>query len=207
MGAEGATDDNGIREARSRRRRNMMATLLLSQGVPMIVAGDEVGNSQGGNNNTYCQDNETGWVDWSGLDDPFLTFCQKMIALRKEYPELRQERFLTGAVGEDGRTEIAWYRPDGQQMGEEDWNDPELRLLSVYISYSANTPDVDKRAGLFMVLNAGGDCEIRLPQVNEINEWSRVLSTGVDDPFTRLDVDEPLTVERESVAAFIPRGG
>jgi glycogen operon protein len=60
---------------------------------------------------------------------------------------------------------------------------------------------------LFTVLNAGGDCEIRLPQVNEINEWSRVLSTGVDDPFTRLDVDEPLTVERESVAAFIPRGG
>ncbi|MBO9197985.1 glycogen debranching protein GlgX [Rhizobium sp. 16-449-1b] len=205
MGAEGATDDAGVRDARARRRRNMMATLLLSQGVPMIVAGDEVGNSQGGNNNAYCQDNEIGWVDWSRLDDPFLGFCQKMIALRKDHPELRQERFLTGAVGEDGRTEIAWYRPDGEQMGEEDWNDPELRLLSVYMSYSANTTEADKSAGVFMVFNAGGDCDVRLPQVNGIEEWSRVLATGADEPFTRLDVSEPLTVERESVAVFVPR--
>jgi glycogen operon protein len=171
----------------------------------MIVAGDEVGNSQGGNNNAYCQDNEIGWVDWSGLDDPFLGFCQKMIALRKDHPEVRQERFLTGAVGVDGRTEIAWYRPDGEEMGEDDWNDPELRLLSVYMSYGASTPDVDKSAGVFMVFNAGGDCEVRLPQVNGIEEWSRVLATGADEPFIRLDVSEPLTVERESVAVFVPR--
>ncbi|MBB3962542.1 glycogen debranching protein GlgX [Rhizobium metallidurans] len=206
MGAEGATDDAGIRDARSRRRRNMMATLLLSQGVPMIVAGDEVGNSQGGNNNAYCQDNEIGWVDWSGLDDPFLSFCQKIIALRKDHPELRQERFLTGAIGEDERTEIAWYRPDGEQMGEEDWSDPELRLLSVYMSYSASTPDVEKAAGLFLVFNAGGDCDIRLPEVNGITGWSRVLATGADEPFAELDVREPLAVDRESVAVFVPNG-
>jgi glycogen operon protein len=92
-------------------------------------------------------------------------------------------------------------------MEEEDWNDPELRLLSVYMSYSANTPDVDKNAGLFMVFNAGGDCEISVPQVNGIDEWSRVLATGVDEPFASLDVSEPLIIERESVAVFVPRGG
>jgi glycogen operon protein len=92
-------------------------------------------------------------------------------------------------------------------MAQEDWNDPELRLLSVYMSYSTNTPDTDKSAGLFMVFNAGGDREVRLPQVNGIEEWSRVLATGADEPFTRLDVSEPLTAERESVAVFVPRNG
>lgn len=206
MGAEGATDDQGINDNRARRRRNMMATLMLSQGVPMIVAGDEVGNSQHGNNNAYCQDNEIGWIDWAGLDDPFLTFCQKMIAFRRDHVELRQERFLTGETSEDGRIEIAWYKHDGTFMDDGAWNDGELRVLGVYISRSVHTPDSEKMDGLFMLFNAGGDCEISLPEVNGIDHWQRLVETGADDAFEIVDVDSPITLYRESVAVFAPKG-
>ncbi len=184
----------------------MMATLLLSQGVPMILAGDEVGNSQGGNNNAYCQDNEIGWINWSGLDDPFLTFCQKMIAFRKAQPELRQERFLTGETAEDGRIEIAWYKPDGDFMDDGAWNDDDLRVLSVYVSRSVLASDAEKMDGLFMVFNAGGDCEVTLPGVNGIKTWQRVVDTGADDPFTVFDPESPVMVYRESIAVFAPKG-
>ena len=96
----------------------MIATLLLSQGVPMLLGGDELGNSQNGNNNVYCQDNEIGWTDWNGLDDPFLNFCKGAIAFRKAHPVLKQERFLTGEATEDGTIEVAWYRPDGAFMDD-----------------------------------------------------------------------------------------
>lgn len=201
MGAEGATDDQSIINARARRRSNMMATLLLSEGVPMIVAGDEVGNSQGGNNNAYCQDNDIGWIDWSGLDDPFLAFCQKMIALRKAHPELRQERFLTGEAGEDGRVDSAWFKPDGQPMDEDAWGDPELRVVGVYIEQAAN----EATPGVYILLNAGGDCEVTLPEANGINGWKRILDTGNDTPFKPFSPDGgALTLYRESVMVFAP---
>ena len=97
MGVEGPTDDPAIKAARMRRKRNMMATLMLSQGTPMILAGDELSNSQGGNNNTYCQDNEIGWINWPEKEDPFFDFCQKAIAFRKMHPLLRQNGFCIHA--------------------------------------------------------------------------------------------------------------
>ncbi|KQV70509.1 glycogen debranching protein GlgX [Rhizobium sp. Root1220] len=206
MGAEGTVEDEGIAAARARRRRNMMATLLLSQGIPMILAGDEIGNSQDGNNNAYCQDNEIGWVDWSRLGDPFLVFCQKMIALRKAHSELRQERFLTGETSEDGRIEIAWYKADGQFMDDDAWNDPELRLVCVYVSASLNTPNTEKIGGLVIVLNAGGDCEVVLPEVNGIKDWGRLLDTGADDPFSAFRPDRSVVAYHETVSVFAPKG-
>jgi glycogen operon protein len=130
-----------------------------------------------------------------------------MIALRTQHPELRQERFLTGAQSEDGRTEIAWFKSDGTVMEEGDWSDPKLRLLCVFLSYSANTPNTEKASGLFLVFNAGGDCEVSLPEVNDIGAWQRLLDTGAEDAFETLEAKAPLTIYRESVAVFVPKGG
>jgi glycogen operon protein len=203
MGAEGPTDDKGIIAARDRRRRNMIATLLLSQGVPMLLGGDELGNSQGGNNNAYCQDNETGWTDWSGLDDPFLNFCKGAIAFRKSHPALRQERFLTGEPTEDGTIEVAWYGPDGTFMDDAAWEHGELRALGLFLSKQANGEAPDQ---LFLVVNAGGDCEMTLPEVNGITAWKRVLDTGAEeDAFAEHGVDGPAMVYGASVAVFEPK--
>ncbi|MET0748081.1 MAG: glycogen debranching protein GlgX [Rhizobium sp.] len=205
MGAEGATDNQEINEARARRRRNMVLTLMLSQGVPMIVGGDEVGNSQGGNNNAYCQDNEVGWTDWSGLNDPFLEFCQKAVAFRKAHPVLRQERFLTGETTEEGRAEIAWFKPDGNQMDDGAWDDGELRVLGVYIGKSVHATDSETLDDLFMVFNAGGDCEFVLPEIGEDEQWRRVADTGTEETFTVYPVDNKVIVYGASVAVFAPK--
>ncbi len=207
MGAEGATDDPEINAARARRRRNMIMTLMLSQGVPMIVGGDEVGNSQGGNNNAYCQDNEIGWTDWNGLKDPFLEFCQKAVAFRKAHPVLRQERFLTGDTSEDGRAEIAWFKPDGNQMDDGSWDDGELRVLGVYIGKSVHATDSEVLDDLFMVFNAGGDCEFQLPDLGEGENWYRVADTGTEETFVTHQVENTVVVYAASVAVFAPTAG
>jgi len=204
MGAEGFTEDAGIVAARDRRRRNMMATLLLSQGVPMMLGGDELGNGQGGNNNAYCQDNEIGWTDWSGLDDPFLAFCRQAVAFRRAHPALRQERFLTGEADEEGNVDIAWHRADGAPMDEEAWNDPELRVLGVFLCRPANGEGLDR---LFLVFNAGGDCEVRLPDADGVSGWTRVLDTGSqDDAFAEHPAEDAAMVYAASVAVFVPAG-
>jgi glycogen operon protein len=205
MGAEGATDSTEINEARARRRRNLMLTLMLSQGVPMIVGGDEVANSQGGNNNAYCQDNEIGWIDWSGLNDPFLEFCRQAVAFRKAHPVLRQERFLTGEMGEDGRIEIAWYKPDGGFMDDGAWGDGELRVLGVSLGKSIHAAGSEKLDDLFLVFNAGGDCEFTLPSVNGIEHWQRVADTGAENSFEAHEADRSAMVYGASVAVFSPR--
>ena len=202
MGAEGPTEDEGVNAARSRRRRAMMATLMFSQGVPMILAGDELGNGQHGNNNAYCQDNEIGWIDWSGLDDPFLAFCKQAIAFRKAHPALRQERFLTGEAEEDGSVSLAWYRPDGSVMDEGAWADAELRVLGVFVGRPANGEAADR---LFLVFNAGGDCTVALPQANGIEAWQRVADTGAEtDAFAVHPVEGEAMVYGASVAVFAP---
>ncbi|HEY6458902.1 MAG TPA: glycogen debranching protein GlgX, partial [Polyangiaceae bacterium] len=123
-GAEGPTEDPGIRALRARQQRNLLATLLLSQGTPMICGGDEIGRTQNGNNNAYCQDNETSWLDW-GLDDErkkLLAFTQRMVRLRADHPALRRAKFFKGRRirGADIR-DILWIRNDGHPMSEEDW--------------------------------------------------------------------------------------
>ena len=203
MGAEGATVDD-INAGRARRRRNMMATLVLSQGVPMILGGDEFGNSQGGNNNSYCQDNEIGWVDWSGLGDPFLVFCQKAVAFRKAHPVLRQERFLTGETGENRLVDLAWYRPDGRPMDEAAWKAGHLKILAVYVARSNRTLDTDTADALFMVFNAGGECKVTLPSVNGTARWRRVLDTGAEDGFADDATGSPAAVGGASVVVFAP---
>jgi glycogen operon protein len=139
-GIEGPTDDPEINALRERQMRNLMATLLLSQGVPMILAGDEFGRTQGGNNNAYCQDNEIAWIDWyldsSGQD--MLDFTRQLIQLRKKYPVLHRRRFFQGRRihGRDIR-DIVWWRPDGREMDDEEWSNGLVRCLGMMLNGQA----------------------------------------------------------------------
>jgi isoamylase len=155
-GVEGPTDDPAILDLRDREKRNFLASLFLSQGVPMICGGDEIGRTQLGNNNAYCQDNEISWLDWE-LDDrkrALLEFASKLIALRKEHPNLHRRKFFQdrqispGAVAKqqvDGLEvdDICWYRPDGQPMTEEEWNAGWIRCLGLRLS-GRTLNDVDR---------------------------------------------------------------
>jgi len=173
MGAEGPTRDRRINTARGQRRRNMLATLLLSQGTPMLLAGDELGNSQNGNNNAYCQDNAIGWIDWSTADDDLLDFTARMIALRREHPILRQKRFLHSEPREaDGKPDLFWWRADGQAMTPEDWQDPGLSYVAVELRTARGTPAYDDlEYALFLVFNAGDALTVTLPPVPAGQRW------------------------------------
>ncbi len=136
-GVEGPTDDPAINALRARQQRNMLATLLLSQGVPMLVAGDERSRSQRGNNNAYCQDNEIGWVTWD-LGEPereLLHFTQRLIALRKEHPVLHRRSFFQGrSIRGDEIKDIEWYRPDGGEMTDEEWRNGFVRSIGLLLN-------------------------------------------------------------------------
>ncbi|MFG6082382.1 glycogen debranching protein GlgX [Paracoccus litorisediminis] len=203
-GVEGPSSDPDITERRARRRRNLMATLLLSQGTPMILAGDELGNSQQGNNNAYCQDNPIGWIDWDDADAGFLEFCQRVVAFRKAHPILRQKRFLhSHAREQDGIPDLFWRRADGQPMRVEDWSDPELRLVAAEMRMASGTPEYAAlRGAVFLVLNAGPQTEVHLPDTSQRGNWRRQLDSSRFGP-----VDEPArdteTVAADSVVAFV----
>jgi glycogen operon protein len=139
-GVEGPTADPEVRALRQRQKRNLLATLFFSQGLPMLVAGDETGRTQRGNNNAYCQDNEIGWVDWNPDEDGrrLLAFVQRLSALRRRHPLFRRRTFFAGrpvrveAGGE--LKDIAWLNPEGREMSDEEWNNGFARCLGVYLS-------------------------------------------------------------------------
>jgi glycogen operon protein len=183
LGVEGPSDDPAIRDARAQRRRNLMATLMLSQGTPMILAGDEIGNSQGGNNNAYAQDNPTGWVDWDHVDTEFLAFCREIIGFRKRHPILRQKRFLhSRSRAIDGKVDLFWRRADGEVMTEEDWNNEAQRLIAVEMRVASGTPDYLARKhrdeALFAVFNAGQAQLVFLPDLPLDRTWVLQVDTA-----------------------------
>ncbi|MDY7086620.1 MAG: glycogen debranching enzyme, partial [Actinomycetota bacterium] len=131
------TDDAAVIALRERQKRNFLATLLLSQGVPMIAHGDELGRTQGGNNNVYCQDNELSWVDWTDArnQDVLTGFTRRLTELRAKHPIFRRRRFFTGEpVGDDKVPDIAWLRRDGQPMTEADWNTRSGMTMTVFLN-------------------------------------------------------------------------
>src|SRR5215813_4557717 len=140
-GVEGPTGDEAVLELRSRQRRNFLATLFCSQGVPMLLAGDELGRTQGGNNNAYCQDNEVSWVDWSLADShtDLLEFARELAAFRSEHPVFRRRRFFRGGDGGDGLADIAWLTPSGREMADQDWKTPYARAMMVFLNGNAIT--------------------------------------------------------------------
>jgi glycogen operon protein len=144
-GVEGDTDDPDVLALRARQQRNFMTTLLVSQGCPMIVAGDEIGRTQRGNNNAYCQDNEISWLDWDAVDEPLLRFTRRLIALRAEQPVLRRQRFFAGQVGRgQRRKDVVWLDDDGVEMTEAEWDDESRRSLAMLLNGDEipdHTPD------------------------------------------------------------------
>jgi glycogen operon protein len=135
-GVEGPTSDPDVLALRGRQRRAMLATLLLSFGIPLLLGGDEIGRTQQGNNNAYCQDNGITWFDWSGVDSGLLAFTRKLIAFRRAHPVFRRRRFLAGVEA----SELGWYTPSAAPMTPEDWADPNARSLAVYLDGS-DDPD------------------------------------------------------------------
>ena len=201
-GTEGPTEDAGIESLRLRRAKNFMATLLMSQGVPMILHGDEMGRTQGGNNNTYSQDSEIAWMDWELDDDQesMLDFTKRMIALRQEHPIFRRRRFLVGAVRDDASSALAdvlWFGADGNPMSDDAWHDAENKCLTVFLNGSA-IPEPDARgrqilddSALILFNGSGNGVEFALPGDDYGREWTLQLSTE----------------ETEAQGAVLPAGG
>lgn len=201
-GVEGESDDKEILATRAARRRNMLATLMLSQGTPMILGGDELGNSQHGNNNAYCQDNPLGWIDWTKSDPDFLAFCQKVIAFRAAHPILRQRRFLHAQTRlVDGMPDLFWRRADGNPMTDADWQNPDLHLLAVELRMASGTPEYAPREGaVFAVFNAGPRQRVTLPETPDGMHWVRGLDT---DPTGAKDSTKSTAfIQPHTVAAF-----
>jgi isoamylase len=185
-GAEGPTDDPHINALRALQKRNMLATLLLSQGVPMILAGDEMGRTQHGNNNAYCQDNETSWVNWSlsEADRELLDFVTRLIKLRHDHPVFRRRNFFQGRPirGSDIK-DIHWIKPDGTEMNDKEWAQDFARSLGVYLSGDA-LGEVDARGraihdeNFMLLFNAHHErLDFRLPNLCEGCAWQVVLDT------------------------------
>ena len=132
-GVEGDTDDPAVIKLRAQQQRNLLSTLFLSQGVPMLSMGDELGRTQRGNNNAYCQDNEISWVNWSEIDEPLLEFTRGLIAFRREHPIFRRRRWFQGRPIR-GAVDIAWFKPNGEPMSDRDWDSRHARALGVYMN-------------------------------------------------------------------------
>ncbi len=199
LGVEGPTDNPRINEARSLRRRNMLATLFLSQGTPMILGGDEIGNSQGGNNNAYAQDNPTGWVDWSNPDASLASFVGRLTAIRRRHPVLRQRRFLHAMTrGADGLPDVIWRRPDGSVPRPEDWHNPSFRCLCVELRTAAEGGGTTEDA-IFAVFNQGPSVPLILPDTAPA--WRLILDTVHLDAKPAV-VKGPLEAPAHSVLVF-----
>ncbi|MDO5662942.1 MAG: glycogen debranching protein GlgX [Brachybacterium sp.] len=188
-GAEGPTSDPEIRELRLRRAKNFMATLLLSQGVPMILHGDELGRTQGGNNNTYCQDNEISWIDWDLDEDQqeMLAFTRQLIALRRAHPIFRRRRFLQGVVrdgAESSLADVIWLTTNGQPMDSDDWHDANNKCLTVFLNGDA-IPEPGARgerivgdSALLLFNGSGNGVEFTLPGPELGDSWEVVTGTA-----------------------------
>ncbi|MDQ3756799.1 MAG: glycogen debranching protein GlgX [Actinomycetota bacterium] len=184
-GAEGPSDDPAVLELRARQRRNLLATLFLSQGIPMLLGGDELGRTQGGNNNAYCQDNEVSWFDWEQQDGATAAFTRRLIELRKAHPVFRRRRWFQGRpLRGEGCSDIAWFRPDGSEMGEDDWQSGFAKAVAVFLNGDAiPTPDARGQQVVddsFLVLfNASdGDLDFTMPESRFGERWVKVLDTA-----------------------------
>ncbi len=187
-GEEGPTKDPQVIALRNRQKRNLLTTLFLSQGVPMLVAGDELGRTQKGNNNAYCQDNEISWIDWEHADQTLLTFTQKLIALRKSHPAFCRRRWFQGQpIKGVGVEDIAWFLPEGTEMTEEHWTTDFAKSLGVFLNgrglHSMGLKGehiIDD--SFYVIFNAHHESlDYILPEVKYGKEWVVLLDTSEDD--------------------------
>ncbi|MDT4933708.1 MAG: isoamylase [Pseudonocardiales bacterium] len=208
-GVEGPTKDPAVLALRAQQRRNLLATLFLSQGVPMLSHGDEMGRTQRGNNNGYCQDNKLTWMDWGNVDVDMLAFTRRLSELRREHPIFRRRRFFDGRPvrrrGHDTLPDIEWFQPDGEEMTEEDWGSGFGRAIAVYVNGQGIT-DRDARGqrlvddSFLLCFSAHHEpIDFRLPGAEYAAAWEIVLDTL--EPDDRMGT----TVEAGAVVSVGPR--
>jgi isoamylase len=203
-GVEGDTDDEAVLDLRARQVRNFLVTLLVSQGVPMLLAGDELGRTQQGNNNAYCQDNEISWFDWEHADRELLDFTTKLVRLRREHPVLRRRNWFAGhPIGHDHADDlpdITWHAPDGSEMSEDQWAAAYAKSLTVFLNGKAisfrdrrGEPIVDD--SFLLLFNAHHeDVQFTLPDARWGEQWTVEVDTAANDA-----PDEPVVVEAGAV--------
>ena len=213
-GAEGPTDDPDILTLRRRQKRNLLATLLLSQGVPMLTAGDELGRSQGGNNNAYCQDNKISWLYWGPdkLDEYFVGFVRSLMQLRKAHPIFRRRSFFQGrSLRGDGVKDIVWLTPDGREMSETEWNQSFARCLGVYLSGDllGETDDYGRPVrdnDFLLLINAHHEAiPFQLPDIRPTSAWHLLIDTLREQPSDAMEEQAPASLyhlEGRSLALF-----
>ena len=211
-GVEGPTDDPVILALRAQQQRNFITTNLLSQGVPMICHGDELGRTQGGNNNGYCQDNEITWIDWASADTGLIEFTRSVSALRAAHPVFRRRRFFDGLPvrirGSERIPDISWFAPDGSEMSDEDWGSGFGKSITVYLN-GQGIPDLDPRGqrvtddSFVMCFNAHHEpIDFTLPPKEFGSRWQPVIYTvdgAVMDGSRPVAAAAQLTVEARSV--------
>ena len=201
-GAEGPTDDADVNALRARQKRAFLVTLLLSAGVPLLLGGDELGRTQQGNNNAYCQDNEITWFDWSAVDPKLLQFTKDLIALRRRHPVFRRRRYSTGKEAAD----LRWFTPSGTEMTAENWADPNARSVALFIDGSTDpdtgadgTPMVDD--DFFVLINAWWEpLTFTVPADLSTRQWSVLCDTH--DPERKDAVGHEVAVGQRSVAVL-----
>jgi len=208
-GVEGETDNAEINVIRSRQKRNLLTTLFLSQGVPMMVAGDEFGRTQRGNNNAYCQDNEISWLDWINADRELFNFTQQLIHLRKRHPVFCRRRWFQGVpIKGIGLEDVAWFLPEGVEMEEHNWNEDYAKSLAIYLN-GDDLRSTDQRGekitddSFYLMFNAHDDyLDYNLPNERYGKEWLKVLDTAIQDineSPTRHFTSDTIRVEGRSI--------
>jgi isoamylase len=185
LGVEGPTDDPGINMLRARQQRNFLATLLLSQGVPMLLGGDELSRTQRGNNNAWCQDNELSWFDWASADESLLEFVRELIRLRRDHPVFRRATFLSGRETRgSGLPDVWWFRPDGRRMTQRDWRREDAFALGVFLNgdeIPSRTPQGEEIVddSFLLLFNAHSEpVTFTLPTRRFGSHWSPLLTTA-----------------------------
>jgi isoamylase len=205
-GVEGPTDDPAVNTLRARQQRNFLTTLFLSQGVPMLLGGDELGRTQHGNNNAWCQDNEISWFDWESVDSDLLEFTKRLIRLRQEHPVFRRASFLTGReVRGSGLPDVWWFRPDGRRMTQKDWQREDAHSLGVFLNgleIPNRTPDgkdiVD--ASFLLLFNAYADpITFTLPTRRFGARWRVEIATSSEAPGDAVPARAEVPVEGRSL--------
>ncbi len=211
-GEEGPTDDLEIIKLRKKQVRNFLTTLFISQGVPMMLAGDEIGRTQHGNNNAYCQDNEISWIDWEDQDEALLRFTRQLIKLTKDHPTFRRRKWFQGIPikGKD-MTDIAWFLPEGNEMSDEHWSETFAKSLGVFL-YGEGIHSKNNRGqkivddSFYLMFNANHEpVEFVLPEEKWGFQWKKLLDTSDEEGFVEDDGQQyparsPITVQSRSIS-------
>jgi glycogen operon protein len=204
-GAEGETDNPEILLKRAQRQRNMLSTLLLSQGTPMLLGGDEIGNSQQGNNNAYCQDNPIGWINWDEADNELLEFAHELVSFRKKHPAVRQSAFLHGDTDANGFPDVEWFDFSGAQV---DWDDPSLSGFCLLLRCSAERQYGEGADDtVLLVVNRGeAVSDLVLPVLPKGEQWACVIDTSLSES-TAISVKQKsgLSIPEASMLVFEKR--